>query len=321
MAAAVQATPVFLNRDATVERVVELTGKAAAEGAGLVVFPEAFVPTYPDWVWRAPAWRDGPWYRRLADQAVAVPSPATRRLGQAARDAGAWLAVGVNERDHHDATLYNTLLYFAPDGTIVGRHRKLVATGGERTIWGHGDGSTLTVLDTPFGRLGGLICWENYMPLARAALYAHGLDIHLAPTWDTSDTWVATLRHIAKEGRVFVVGTTSYLRGCDVPAGLPDRDGLYGGAEDSLCRGGTAIVGPDGALLAGPVYGREEILYAELDVVEARLARREFDPVGHYARPDVFTLTVDTTAREPAHFVASQSPPAPPTNGTFDQTY
>jgi nitrilase len=301
-AAAVQATPVFLDRDATIERVEQLTAEAAAAGAGLIVFPEAFVPTYPDWVWRTAAWSDRPWYRRLAEQAVSVPSPATERLGRAARQAGAWLAIGVNERDERGATLYNTLLYFSPDGALAGRHRKLVATGGERTIWGPGDGSTLTVLDTPFGRLGGLICWENYMPLARAALYARGLDIHLAPTWDTSDCWAASLRHIAREGRMYVIGTTSFLRGCDVPAELPDRDRLYGGAEDSLCRGGSVIVDPSGTVLAGPLYDAAGILYADLDLAEARLARREFDPVGHYARPDVFGLTVHTAPQLPANF-------------------
>jgi len=202
IAAAVQATPVFLDREATIDKVVDLTAKAAAEGAGLVVFPEAFVPTYPDWVWRTAAWSDRPLYEALAAQAVTVPSAATNRMGEAARAARAWLAVGVNEKDRNGATLYNTLLYFAPDGTLAALHRKLVATGGERTIWGQGDGSTLAVLDTAFGRLGGLICWENYMPLARAALYARGLDVYLAPTWDTSDCWLATLRHIAKEGRV-----------------------------------------------------------------------------------------------------------------------
>jgi len=172
VAAAVQATPVFLDRDATVEKVVELTEKAAAQGAGLVVFPEAFVPAYPDWVWRTPAWSDRPFYEALAREAVSVPSTATDRMGEAARAAQAWLAVGVNERDPNGGTLYNTLLYFAPDGTLAGLRRKLIPTGGERTIWGHGDGSTLSVLDTAFGRLGGQICWENYMPLARAALYA-----------------------------------------------------------------------------------------------------------------------------------------------------
>jgi nitrilase len=306
--AAVQATPVFLDRGATVEKVVELTAKAAAEGVGLVAFPEAFVPTYPDWVWRTPAWSDGVFYEALERQAVTVPSAVTDRMGEAARAAQAWLTVGVNERV--GGTLYNTLLYFAPDGTLAGRHRKLIATGGERTIWGQGDGSTLPVFDTPFGRLGGLICWENYMPLARAALYARGVDVYLAPTWDTSDCWLATLRHIAKEGRVFVVGTNSFLRGTDVPATLPGRDDLYAGEDDVLSRGGTAIVGPDGTVLAGPLHGEEGILYAEVDRRATALSRREFDPVGHYARPDVFGLTVDVAARPAATFLGETQPSA-----------
>jgi nitrilase len=304
--AAVQATPVFLDRGATVEKVVELTAEAAAEGAGLVAFPEAFVPTYPDWVWRTPAWRDGVFYEALEREAVTVPSAATDRMGEAARAAQAWLTVGVNERV--GGTLYNTLLYFAPDGTLAGRHRKLIATGGERTIWGQGDGSTLPVLDTPFGRLGGLICWENYMPLARAALYARGVDVYLAPTWDTSDCWLATLRHIAKEGRVVVVGTNSFLRGTDVPATLPGRDDLYGGEDDVLSRGGTAIIGPDGTVLAGPLRGEEGILYAGVDHRATALSRREFDPVGHYARPDVFGLSVDVAARPAATFLGEAPP-------------
>jgi len=214
------------------------------------------------------------------------------------------MARGRRQReDRNGATLYNTLLYFAPDGTLAALHRKLVATGGERTIWGQGDGSTLAVLDTAFGRLGGLICWENYMPLARAALYARGLDVYLAPTWDTSDCWLATLRHIAKEGRVFVVGTNSFLRGSDVPEEIPGRDALYGGDEDCLSRGGTAIVGPDGTVLAGPLHDAEGILFAEIDVDVARVSRREFDPIGHYARPDVFSLSVDVAPRPPATFV------------------
>jgi nitrilase len=305
-AAAVQATPVFLDREATVAKACRLIAEAAAGGAGLVVFPETFVPTYPDWVWRSPPWRTaGEWFGRLLDQAVVVPSPATEAIGAAARQAGVWVSIGVNERDPAGSTLYNAQLYIGPDGAVAAKHRKLMPTGGERLVWGMGDGSTLAVVDTPFGRLGGLTCWENYMPLARYAMYAKGVDVWAAPTWDTSDVWVPTLRHLAKEGRMYVIGVASLLRGSDVPADLPGRDELYGGEEDWLSRGLSTIVGPRGEVLAGPLVEQEGILYAELDAARARAARMEFDPVGHYARPDVFRLLVDTrqqltTTQDPA---------------------
>jgi nitrilase len=308
-AAAVQATPVFLDREATVAKACRLIEEAAANGAGLVVSPETFVPTYPDWVWRSPPWGTGSaWFARLQDQAVVVPSAATEALGRSAARAGAYVSIGVNERDPAGSTLYNTQLCLGPDGALLGKHRKLMSTGGERLVWGMGDGSTLEVFDTPFGRLGGLICWENYMPLARYALYAKGVDVWTAPTWDTSDVWVPTLRHIAKEGRVHVVGVAPLLRGSDVPADLPGRDELYGGDDDWLSRGHSTIVGPRGEILAGPLLEREGILYAELDPARARAARVEFDPVGHYARPDVFRLVVDE--RERVRVTTEQDEPA-----------
>ena len=299
---AVQATPVFLDRDRTVAKTCELVAKAAAEGAKLIVFPEAFIPTYPDWVWRTTPWADGSWYERFLANTVEVPSPATEALGEAARSAGAWVAVGINELDRSSTTVYNSLLYLAPDGTVAGCHRKLMPTGGEKLVWGTGDGSTLGVHDTDFGRLGGLICWENYMPLARAALYAQGIDVYLAPTWDNSDVWVPTLRHIAKEGRIYVIGTNSCLRGSDVPAELTGRDAIYAGEDDWMSRGNAVIISPDGEVLAGPLTEQEGILYAEVDVDRARASRRQFDPVGHYARPDVFRLEVDTRPRPPVSF-------------------
>jgi nitrilase len=289
--AAVQASPVFLDREATIEKVGVLTKEAAANGAALVVFPETFVPTYPEWVWRTRPWADGTWYERLADQAVDVPGPACDALAAIAADNTTYLAVGVNERD--GGTLYNTLLYFDRDGALLGKHRKLMPTGGERLVWGQGDGSTLPAFDTPFGRIGGLICWENYMPLARAAMYEQGVEIYLAPTWDNSDVWVPSMRHIAKEGRCYVVGVNFCMRGSDIPADLPGRDEIYGGDEDWLARGNTVIVDPYGEMLAGPLVEEAGIVYADIDRTAVQNARRQFDVVGHYARPDVFQLKVN----------------------------
>jgi nitrilase len=299
-AAAVQATPVFLDRDATVAKACDLIKEAGRGGAGLVVFPETFIPTYPDWVWRAPVW-DGPspaLFGRLLENSVEVPGPATDAIAKAAKQAKAYVSMGVNERDPNGSTIYNTQVYVAPDGSILGKHRKLMPTGGERLVWGMGDGSTLEVFDTPFGRLGGLTCWENYMPLARYAMYAKGVDVWVAPTWDQGDTWVATLRHIAKEGRVFVIGVAPLLRGSDVPDDVPGRD-LWGGEDDWMNRGYSSIVAPSGELLAGPLVEEEGILYAELDAADARASRHEFDATGHYSRSDIFRLAVDTTARPP----------------------
>ena len=297
--AAVQAAPVFLDLAATLDKVDDLVGKAAGEGAALVVFPEAFVPTYPDWVWRTPAWSEAAadLQQRLHENAVELPGAAATRLGEAAARHGVHLAVGVNERE--GGTLYNTLAYFSPTGVLLGRHRKLVPTGGERLVWGAGDGSGLKVLDTPLGRVGGLICWENYMPLARAALYAQGVEIYLAPTWDNSSVWVPTLRHIAKEGRTFVIGVNFALRGSDVGADVPHRAELWGGHDDWMSRGNSTVVDPFGAVLAGPLVEQAGILVADLDLSQIARARAQFDVVGHYARPDVLTLEVDVTRRPP----------------------
>jgi nitrilase len=302
--AAVQAAPVFLDRDATVEKACGLVDEAARQGARLVVFPESFVPTYPDWVWRLTPWelRAGELYARLFDQAVVVGGRATEMLGAAARRNGCHVSVGVNEREPRGSTLYDTQLHFGPDGEVIARHRKLTSIGAESLVWGLGDGSALTGVDTPFGRVGGLTAWENYMPLARSAIYAQAIDVYLAPTWDSSDVWTSTLRHIAKEGRVYVVGVNSCLRASDVPSNVPFRDEIYGDDDGWLATGNSAIVGPEGEVLAGPVAEKERILYAEVDAEHARASRHQFDSVGHNARPDVFRLEVDFASRAQVRF-------------------
>src|SRR5690606_20145818 len=299
--AAVQATYVLMNREATIDRVAELTAEAAGQGARLVVLPEAFVPGTPLWIDTQPIWQgDADWYRLLAENAVVVPGPATDRLGAIAREHGVWLAIGVQERERGGGTIYNTLLYFSPDGALAGRHRKLVPTGSERTVWGMGDGSTLSAVDTPFGRIGGLICWENYMPLARFHLYAQGVDIWLAPTLATGDAWIATMRNLARENTMFVIGVNPVLHADRIPADLPHRDRLVPGPwldehGPWVEAGNTVIIGPGGDILAGPVREREAMIVADLDLGSVAAARRLLDPVGHYNRPDVFRLHVDTS--------------------------
>lgn len=308
--AVAQAGSVLFDGPRSTAKAAGLIREAGRAGARLVLLPEAFIPGYPRGLdfgmvvgSRSPEGRD--LWRVYWENAVDVPGPLTEALSAAAREAGVFAAVGVIERDRErtPGTLYCSILYLAPDGRILGTHRKLKPTGSERLIWGEGDGSTLSVHATELGRIGGLICWENYMPLARTALYAKGVEIYLAPTADARDTWQATLRHIACEGRCFVLGANQFVTRAMDPPELPGPTGLENQPE-VVCRGGSAIVGPLGEVLAGPVFDREELLIADLDPAEIIRARLDFDVVGHYARPDVFRLLVDET---PRHAVARES--------------
>ena len=243
---------------------------------------------------------------------MVVPGPVTERLGAAAADAGVHLVMGVDEREEHGSTVYNTLLYFGPDGRLLGKHRKLMPTHAERLVWGMGDGSDLKVHQTAIGRVGGLICWENYMPLARFALYAQGVDIWVAPTLATHEPWVATMRHIAREGVCHVIGVAPAARFSEVPDSVPERDRLWRGVEphgDWMLDGYSVIVDPAGTVLAGPLVREEGILYADLDLDAARARRRLFDPVGHYNRPDVFRLVVDDRPKPHLVSLSAQEPP------------
>src|SRR5260370_12378467 len=268
--AAVQASPVFLDRDATIEKACELIAEAGREGARLIVFPEAFIPAYPDWVWKIPSGEEevlNELYAELLANSVTIPGDATERLCRAARRANAYGAIGMSDgsAEASGARLYNTLLYIDAQGQILGKHRKLVPTGGERLVWAQGDGSTLQVYDTPLGKLGGLICWENYMPLARYAMYAWGTQIYVAATWDRGQPWLSTLRHIAKEGRVYVIGCCMALRKSDIPDTFELKERFYVGVEDWINIGNSAIVDPDGEFIAGPLVKSEGVLYAEVD--------------------------------------------------------
>ncbi len=297
--AVIQAAPILFDREASAAKACDLTAEAAAEGAQLILFPEAFIPAYPRGLSfgtvvgsRSPEGRLT--WERYWVNSVDIPGPTTQLLGAAAKAANAYLAIGVIERDTQfsGGTLYCTLLYFGPDGSLLGKHRKLKPTAAERLIWGEGDGSTLTVLDTPLGKMGGLICWENYMPLARMAMYSKGVELYLAPTADSRDTWQATLRHIACEGRCFVLGCNQFVTKAMYPLDLPGIEDLADQPE-IMCRGGSVIISPLGEILAGPLYDEEGILYATLDLADVARGKLDFDVTGHYARPDLFQLIVN----------------------------
>jgi len=286
--AVAQVEPVVFDRARTLDRVATVARDVAARGARLVLFPETFVPVYASsrWVRALVDGGDGkPLWARLARESVEVPSPETERMAEVAREHGLYLAVGVNELD--GGTLYNALLVFAPDGSLALHHRKLMPTNHERLVWGLGDGRGLETVRTDFGPIGGLICWENLMPLARAALYEAGVEVYLAPTADDTESWLESMRHIARESRAFVLSCCVFQRASSYPDDVPLGEG-----DELVGRGGSAIIGPDGSYLAGPLWDQEGILYADLDPQLLYQERQRFDPAGHYSRPDVLKLRV-----------------------------
>jgi nitrilase len=296
-AAVVQAAPVFFNKAQTVEKILHLITDASRQKVSLILFPEVFISGYPRGLIfgtkvgsRTPEGRE--LFLRYWENAIEVPGPETELIARAAKQAKAYVVVGVTERDKVSDTLYCTLLYFSPEGQLIHKHRKLKPTAAERILWGEGDGSDLNVLDTPLGKIGGLICWENYMPLARTALYQQGIEVYLAPTADCRGTWQSTLEHIACEGRCYLLGCNQYLTKEHYP---DDLKSLIDDSHPSLpSSGGSCIVSPLGKPLAGPLYDAEGILMAEIDHREIIKAKMDFDPIGHYARPDVFEFHVKT---------------------------
>jgi nitrilase len=299
-AAVVQAAPVLFDTPKTIEKLADLTQDAASQNADLVVFPEAFVGGYPkgqDFGARLGSRTDAgrEEFRRYFESAIALPGPECGRIGEVARSVGVHLVVGVIERD--GGTLYCTALMFSPEGSLLGRHRKLMPTALERIIWGLGDGSTLSVVETAIGRLGSVICWENYMPLLRMAMYAQGVEIYCAPTVDDRETWLPTMRMIALEGRCFVLSACQYLTRGDCPASC--RGAQQEDPNAILIRGGSCIIDPFGTVLAEPNFDGEAIRVAELDRNAIARGKYDLDVAGHYARPDIFKLIVDTSARSP----------------------
>ncbi len=299
-AAVVQATPVMFDRERTLKKVQALAAEAARQGARLVVFPEAFVSAYPRGLdfgavigSRSDAGREQ--FRRYWESSVDVPGPAVEALGRTAKSCGIYLVIGVIERD--GGTLYCTVLFFSEDGAYLGKHRKIMPTASERLVWGFGDGSTMPVFETALGRMGAVICWENYLPLMRAAMYAKGIELYCAPTADSRDSWIASMRHIAVEGRCFVLSCNQFNRRRDFPSDYGAA--LGSGPETVVTRGGSCIVDPFGNFLAGPNMDDEVILIADIDRAQIVRGKFDLDVVGHYARPDIFQLQVDERAKKP----------------------
>ena len=306
--AIVQKSPVFLDKVKTVAEAVSSVEEAVAEGAALVVFSEAFIPGYPAWIWRLRP--GGDWgladelYERLLINSVNMDSDDLLPLYEAAREHQVTIVCGIEERDSglSRATLYNSVIIIGSDGTLLNRHRKLMPTNPERMVWGFGDASGLKVVDTPVGRIGTLLCWENYMPLARYTMYSQGVEIYIAPTYDSGEGWIGTLQHIAREGRCWVVGSGNLMRGIDFPEDFPGKATLYSDADEWVNPGDSLVIAPGGEIVAGPMHRASGILYCEIDRQKVGLSRRALDVVGHYSRPDIFQLHVNIRSQSPVKF-------------------
>jgi nitrilase len=313
-AAVVQAASVLFDKTASVQKACRLVEEAGCNGSDIVLLPEAFIPGYPrgfTFGMKVGSRNDQgrALWKRYWDNSIVIPGAEEKMLGKAAREAGVYLAIGVIERDGASCgeTLYCSLLYFSPEGELIGNHRKLKPTGSERLIWGEGDGSTMPVFPTEFGRIGGLICWENYMPLARMAMYGKGVEIYLAPTADSRDAWQATIRHIACEGRCFVLGCNQFVTKDMHPDDLETIEEISD-QPDIMCRGGSAVVAPSGEVIAGPLWDEEGILYADLDLEMVSKAKVDFDVTGHYARPDIFQLKINSAPQSSVSFTLNKIP-------------
>ena len=303
--AIVQKSPAFLDKQKTIALAVDTVEEAAGNGAEIIVFTETFIPGYPTWIWRLRP--GGDWnlseqlHFRLLKNAVVMESNDLDSLYAAAKKHNVTIVCGIEERDSQlsQSTIYNTVIVIGPDGTLLNRHRKLMPTNPERMVWGFGDASGLNVVDTPVGRVGTLLCWENFMPLARYALYSQGVEIYIAPTYDSGDGWLGTLQHIAREGCCWVVGCGNLMKGSDIPDDFPEKASLYPDEDEWVNPGDSVVIAPGGAIVAGPMNKKAGILYHELDMQKVGIAKRAFDVAGHYSRPDIFQLHVNTQVQTP----------------------
>ena len=306
--AIIQEAPYVLDKIRTIKKAAELINSVAAQGAKLIVFPEAFIPGYPAWIWRLRP--GGDWttneelHVRLLKNSVDLSSDDLKPMLEAAKDNDVTVVCGINERDNlnSQATIFNAVITINGQGKIINNHRKLMPTNPERMVWGMGDGHGLNVLDTPVGKIGSLICWESYMPLARYSLYAQGLEIYIAPTYDSGEAWVGTMQHIAREAKCWVLSCGVALERKDLPKDFPKLDELYPIDEEWINPGGSLIVSPSGEIISGPLSKEKGYLSADIDVELAASSKRALDVAGHYARPDIFTLQVDKSRQSSTYF-------------------
>ncbi|GIU13380.1 carbon-nitrogen hydrolase family protein [Shewanella sp. MBTL60-007] len=306
--AIIQESPCVLDKKATIRKAVEIIHSVSEKGAELIVFPEAFIPGYPAWIWRLRPGAD--WgvcealHTRLLQNSVDLSSDDIKPLLEVAKERRVTLVCGLNERDNGNSqsTIYNTAITIDTQGKIVNHHRKLMPTNPERMVWGFGDGHGLNVVATPVGKVGSLICWENYMPLARYSLYSQGIEIYIAPTYDSGEAWIGTMQHIAREGKCWVLCCGVALQRADLPEDFPDLDRLYPADEDWINPGDSVIVSPSGEIMAGPLSKEKGYLLLDIDVEKAASSKRALDVAGHYSRPDVFKLEVDKSRQSPVRF-------------------